>query len=148
MPVQEQVKDAGTFVWLETLIHDIRYGARQLIKTPVFLSVAVLSLGLGIGVNTAIFTLINTVMLQFLPVRDPGRLVLFYDGISTGVYSGDKFAGDIFSYPSWQYLHGHNNSFEDLCAFRQGSDAVVMHVAGAPDNGPRERARAHLVSGN
>lgn len=135
-------------MWLETLVRDIRYGARQLLKTPVFLSVAVLSLALGIGVNTAIFTLINAVMLQSLPVRDPGRLVLFYDGISTGTHTGDTLASDIFSYPSWQYLRSHNSSFDDLCAFRQGSDTVVMHVAGAPENGPRERARAHLVSGN
>jgi predicted permease len=135
-------------MWLETLTRDIRYGARQLLKTPVFLMVAVFSLALGIGVNTAIFTLIDAVMLQSLPVRDPGRLVLFYDGISTGVYSGDGFKSDIFSHPSWEYLKTHNDSFDDLSAFSQGSDRVTMHVAGTAGNGPMEFATAHMVSGN
>jgi predicted permease len=142
------VKDTSTIVWLETLVRDTRYGARQLVKTPVFLTVAVLSLALGIGVNTAIFTLIDAVMLQSLPVRDPGGLVLFYDGISTGVYSGDGFGKDIFSHPSWEYLKTHNDSFDDLSAFRQSSDRVTMHVAGTAGNGPMERATVHLVSGN
>src|SRR5581483_2207944 len=116
---QDQVTDASTVVWLETFARDIRYGARQLIKTPVFLFVAVLSLALGIGVNTAIFTLIDAVMLQSLPVHDPDQLVLFYDGISTGVYSGDGLGTDIFSHPSWEYLKTHNDSFDDLSAFSQ-----------------------------
>jgi macrolide transport system ATP-binding/permease protein len=146
--IQDQVRDASTIVWLETLVHDLQYGFRQLRKAPVLVAVAVLSLALGIGANTAIFTLINAVMLQSLPVRDPGRLVLFYDGISTGVYSGDSFPSDIFSYPSWQYLRSHSDSFEDLCAFRQGSDRVVMHISGSAESGPPERAEVHLVSGN
>ncbi len=86
---EDQVRDASTIVWLETLLQDVRYGLRQLRKAPVLVAVAVVSLALGIGANTAIFTLIDAVMLQSLPVRDPGRLVLFYNGIDTGVYSGD-----------------------------------------------------------
>ncbi|MGI9074660.1 MAG: ABC transporter permease [Bryobacteraceae bacterium] len=148
MLIQDQVRDASTILWLETLVQDVRYGLRQLRKAPVLVAVAVLSLALGIGANTAIFTLINAVMLQSLPVRDPGRLVLFYDGIDAGVYSGDDFPSNIFSYPSWQYLKTHNNSFEDLCAFRQGTDRVVMHIAGSAESGPPEEAEAHLVSGN
>jgi hypothetical protein len=94
--IRDQVRDASTILWLETLVQDLRYGIRQLRTAPVLVAVAVLSLALGIGANTAIFTLINAVMLQSLPVRDPGRLVLFYDGIDTGVYSGDDFPGNIF----------------------------------------------------
>jgi predicted permease len=146
--IQEQVRDASTVIWLETLLGDVRYGLRQLRKAPVLVAVAVLSLALGIGANTAIFTLINAVMLQSLPVRDPGRLVLFYDGISTGVYSGDDFPSYIFSYPSWQYLKAQNDSFEDLCSFRQGTDRVVLHVPGPAKSQTRERAAVHLVSGN
>lgn len=66
-------------MWLERLVQDVRFGFRQLRKTPILVAIAVLSLALGIGANTAIFTLINAVMLQSLPVRDPGRLTLFYD---------------------------------------------------------------------
>ncbi len=86
---------------LETLWQDLRYAVRQYRRTPVLVAVAVLSLAMGIGANTAVFTLINAVMLQWLPVADPARLVLFYDGISTGTYSGTSFHGDIFSYASW-----------------------------------------------
>jgi len=108
----------------------------------------VISLGLGVGANTAIFTLINAVMLQNLPVQDPGRLVLFYDGINDGVYSGDGFPGDIFSYASWEYFRDHNESFQGLCAFRQSSDRLVMHLVGSTDSGPKEQAEGHLVSGS
>ncbi|HEX4232091.1 MAG TPA: ABC transporter permease [Bryobacteraceae bacterium] len=106
------------------------------------------SLALGIGANTAIFTLINAVILQSLPVRDPGRLVLFYDGISTGVYSGGDLQSNEFSYPFWQYLKAHHDSFESLSAFRQGNDRVILHVAGSNDTGPSEQAIVHLVAGN
>ncbi|HXJ40606.1 MAG TPA: ABC transporter permease, partial [Bryobacteraceae bacterium] len=148
MLIQDHMRDASTISWIETIWQDLRYGVRQLGKAPVLLTVAVLSLALGIGANTAIFTLINAVMLQSLPVRDPGRLALFNDDISTGVYSGDDFSSNEFSYPSFQYLQLHNDSFVSLCAFRQNTDRVVMHLAGISEAGLRERAAAHLVSGN
>ena len=130
------------------MLRDIRYGFRQLKKSPVLVCAAIVSLALGIGANTAIFTLINSVMLQYLPVKDPARLVLFYDGISTGVYSGNAFRGDYFSYPFYRYLREHNDSFANLCAFRQSNDQAVFHVAGESDTGPWEQAKVHLVSGN
>ncbi|HEX6546482.1 MAG TPA: ABC transporter permease, partial [Bryobacteraceae bacterium] len=102
---------------------------------------------LGIGANTAIFTLIDAVMLQNLPAKDPGKLVLFYDGVETGVYSGDGFPGKWFSYASWEYFRDHNVSFENLCAFRQGVDLFMMHVAGSAETG-KERVSGHLVSGS
>ena len=146
--IQEQMRDASILTWLETLLQDLRYGVRQLRKSPVLVTVAVLSLTLGIGANTAIFTLLNTVMLQNLPVRDPGRLVLYYDGVSTGVYSGDGFSSNMLSFPLWEYLKAHNKSFIGMSAFRQGVDRVTMHIAEYSGSGPRERATAHLVSGN
>jgi predicted permease len=146
--VKDRMHEASTIAWLETMVQDIRYGFRQLAKAPVLVAVAVLSLTLGIGANTAIFTLINAVMLQSLPVRDPASLVLFYDGISTGVYSGGDVQSNEFSYPFWQYLKAHHDSFESLSAFRQGNDTVILHVAGSNETGPGEQATVHLVSGN
>ncbi len=144
--IAERMRDAGTLTWLETCLQDIRYGFRQLLKSPVLLAVAVLSLALGIGANTAIFTLIDAVMLQLLPVRDPSSLVLFSDGASEGTSNGDLL-GDAISYPFYQDLRAHNDSFQDLCAFRQGEDSVTMHVEGEPDTHVGY-ASVHLVSGN
>jgi predicted permease len=144
--IQVQTREASTIVWLETLVQDVRYGCRQLGRTPLVTLVAVLSLALGIGANTAIFSLINAVMLQSLPVRDPGRLVLFYDGVATGVYSGVAFPGDMFSYRCWEYFRDHNEAFEDLSAFSQGSEDVMMRLSSGA--GRREPARGHLVSGS
>src|SRR6185503_9239024 len=62
----------------EDMFQDLRYGLRMLVRTPVFTTVAVLSLTLGIGANTAIFSLINAVMLKKLPVKNPEQLVLLY----------------------------------------------------------------------
>ncbi len=146
--VQDRMRDASTIVWLETMLHDIRYGLRQLAKAPVLVTVATLSLALGIGANTAVFTLIDSVMLQSLPVREPARLVLFYDGIATGIYDGGDLQSNEFSYPFWQYLEKHDDPFESLSAFRQSNDPVILHVAGSSDAGPSEQAKVHLVSGN
>ncbi len=144
--IAERMRDASTIAWLETCVQDIRYGLRQLLKSPVLLAVAVLSLALGIGANTAIFTLINAVMLQLLPVRDPAGLVLFSDAVSEGTSSGDLI-GDALSYPFYQDLHSNNRAFQDLCAFREGEDDVTLHVRGEP-NTQVGYASVHLVSGN
>ena len=146
------VREDTRAVWISLAIErfgqDLKFGARQLAKAPALVAVAVISLALGIGANTAIFTLINAVMLQSLPVRDPARLVLFYDGLSTGVYNGDGVESDEFSYPFWEYLQTHHEPFESLAAFRQSNDRVILHVAGSNDSGPSERATVHMVAGN
>lgn len=144
--IADQMRDASTIVWLETLLQDVRCGCRQLLKSPVLLAVAVVSLALGIGSNSAIFTLIHTVMMRQLPVRDPASLAIFYNGMSEGVGSGD-LVGDAVSYPFYKDLRANNDSFQDLCAFREGEDDVVMHVAGEPGS-TMGRATVHLVSGN
>jgi macrolide transport system ATP-binding/permease protein len=144
--IADRMRDASTIAWLETCLQDLRYGFRQLLKSPVLLGVAVLSLALGIGANTAVFTLINAVMLQLLPVRDAGGLVLFNDAASEGTSIGDLI-GDALSYPFYQYLRSHSNAFQDLCAFREGEDNVMLHVTGEPDT-QVGYASVHLVSGN
>lgn len=73
--IEEECRDARHVQWFENSVRDIRYALRNLAKAPVFAAVAVLSLALGIGANTAVFSLIDTVMLQTLPVRDPQQLV-------------------------------------------------------------------------
>jgi hypothetical protein len=75
--LREEALDAWGWNWLEQTIQDARYGLRMLLKNPGFTAVAVVSLGLGIGANTAIFTLINNVMLKSLAVPEPQQLVSF-----------------------------------------------------------------------
>ena len=75
--IREQMRDASTIVWLETLLQDLRYGLRILSRTPGISAIAILSLALGIGANAAIFSLVDRVILSILPVKQPEQLVLF-----------------------------------------------------------------------
>src|SRR5580658_8538124 len=74
--VQEDAREVWSFVWLEQLWQDVRFGLRMLLKSPAFTAVAVLTLAFGIGANTAIFSLIDAVMLRSLPVENPAQLML------------------------------------------------------------------------
>jgi len=128
-------------------MRDLRFAIRMLMRAPAFTAVAVATLALGIGANTAIFTLFNAVLLQSLPVREPSRLVIFGDaGAGEGTSSGDPFYGawNLYSYESYQFLAAANLPFESLAAVRSGEDPVSVRVAGAPR---AERAQAHLVGG-
>ncbi|MGI9065742.1 MAG: ABC transporter permease [Pyrinomonadaceae bacterium] len=136
---------------METLLRDIRYGVRSLLKRPAFALIAALTLALGIGANTAIFTLINSVILKPLPVTRPDELVLFNDKPSEGTRNsdGDLAAGrwDLFSYASYKYFREHDPSFVDLSAFRSGESRVSVRRTDG-QSGESERASGHLVSGN
>jgi hypothetical protein len=100
---------------MDSLSKDIRYALRALLKRPGFTAVAVLTLALGIGANTAIFTLLNAVVLKSLPVAKPEELVLFNDSSGEGTSIGDPAVGQwrYFSYPSYEYFRDHNQSFEE-----------------------------------
>ena len=93
---------------LETLWHDARYALRLMRRSPGFTAVAVLSLSLGIGANTAIFSLINTLMLRRLPVEKPGQLVELLSR-----YPGDPRV-NAFSWQSYEHYRDHNHVFSGL----------------------------------
>src|ERR1051325_12180038 len=96
-----------------TLIQDFRYGVRMLLKRPGVTLVAVLSLALGIGANTAIFSLIDTTMLKSLPVRDPERLGLFGNGENAGLtHSFPNGKTDLFSFPFYRLMRQRTRSEE------------------------------------
>ena len=78
--VKDDCRDARGTRWLEQLVQDVRYGARVLARAPAFTAVAILSLALGIGANTAIFSLVNSLLIRSLPVRAPDRLALLENG--------------------------------------------------------------------
>jgi predicted permease len=136
-----------------TVLQDLRYGLRTLARNPAFTAVAVLTLALGIGANTAIFSLLNAVMLKVLPVQKPEQLVLFYEGSDEGMRISKGGIGEggrwkYYSYPLYEYLRDHNQSFQGICAFRLGEDRLSVSMAGRPSGGVAQEARGHLVSGN
>jgi hypothetical protein len=148
--VKERAREAWGWRWLEDLLGDLRFGVRMLRKNPGFTAVAVLTLALGIGANTAIFTIFDAVLLESLPVHEPTRPVLFTDELSEGSYSGDPPSNrwEAFSTEVSDYLRKQPLPFESLAAFRSGEDTVTVRLHSPSANGPAERARAQLVSGN
>ncbi len=116
--VKEQVRSVGWEATVESLWHDIRYSIRLLLKSPGFTAVAVLSLALGIGANTAIFTLINSLLLKTLPVRDPQQLVAFGEQYGGGTVDGiDPGPLDLFPYEFYRQLNPRSDLLRGLCAY-------------------------------
>jgi hypothetical protein len=108
---QERSREMWGWDSVETLWQDIRFGLRMLAKNPGFTAVAVLTLALGIGANTAIFSLINALMLRVLPVRDPEHLVELLHQ-----YPGEPRMNG-FSWRSYEHFRDHNHVFSGLIGF-------------------------------
>ena len=130
---------------LEATLTDLRYGLRLLARTPGFTAVAVLSLALGIGANTAIFTLIDVVLLRMLPVKSPQELISLNIDDQTGRHFSRSTDGNsltAFSYPSYLQMREHNQVRSSLFAFKS-SGRLNAQV-----NGEAEFARGQLVTAN
>src|SRR5258708_16009425 len=110
----------------ETIRQDGRHAIRLLLQTRGFAAVAILSLALGIGANTAIFTLIDTVLLRSLPVHDPERLVVF------ALDPDDPSVGS--NYPDYVYIRAHNKLFSGGGAHGRGARGAAMQAP--PQDGP------------
>jgi predicted permease len=120
------------------LVSDVRFALRNLRKAPIFTAVAVLSLALGIGANTAIFTLIDQLMLRLLPVKNPSELVLLD---SHGNHYGNNRGANSFSYPMYKDFAARNQVFDGVLARFATPVSVSFH-------GRTERASGELVSGS
>jgi predicted permease len=131
---------------METLLQDIRYGLRMLLKSPAFTSVAVLTLALGIGANTAIFTLVNALLLKMLPIKAPQELVAVGDPTRVNDRSSGTPQTDLFSYPLYKEFRDNNTIFSGLIAAgtEHRIDADASSAGGTSD----ERIVGRLVSGN
>jgi predicted permease len=117
---------------------DLRYAFRALRKSPVFTTVAVLSLALGIGANTAIFTLLDQILLRLLPVKDASRLVLL---TMVGRHYGSNWGANAISYPMYRDFQDHNEVFSGMfCRFPWSASLTF--------GGQTERVEAELVSGS
>jgi MacB-like periplasmic core domain len=129
--------------WTETLLKDLRYAARQFSRNPVFTLVAVASLAIGIGANTAIFSVLNAVMLKSLPVRDPQGLVMLTDpntsGVSSGLDTGDR---NMLTYSEFTQIRDHATTLEGMCAAQSQLNRWQARIGG----GAQEEVLAKLVS--
>jgi predicted permease len=131
---------------MQTLLRNLRYVVRQFRMAPVFTSAAVLTLALGIGGTTAIFTLINAVMLRSLPVSDPGRLYRVGEGDDCCVEGGPQDRWGMFSYPLFQRLKAETPEFEEVAAFQAGTRRLSVRREGS---GTAARPlRSEYVTGN
>src|SRR5215472_13335530 len=102
---------------MRNTIDDVRYGLRRLRKSPAFTIVATLTLALGIGANTAIYTLLDQAILRSLPVQEPDRLVaLRFSGDDTGSRHARGDSNLVFSYPMYRDLRDGSAVFSGLCA--------------------------------
>jgi predicted permease len=146
---KEGCRDAlGTRLLLD-LARDIRYGVRLLRRSPAFAITAILSLGLGIGANAAIFSLVDALLLRPLPVRDPERLVLFFEGDRQGRWGGTPGPGPLtaYSYPLYQRLRADDPFFEGIAAEKNNDSNASVRRGGSPVS-PAERAVAKIVTAN
>ena len=127
-----------TFVgWLDTVFRDLKYTYRTLARTPGFTAVAVLTLALGIGANTAIFSLLDQVLLRLLPVKDPQQLVLL---TMKGRHYGSNWGGNAISHPMFRDFRDHNEVFSDMfCRFPTSASLSFGQQS--------ERVSVELVSG-
>ena len=113
--IREQTRAAWSWIWLEQLVRDVKYGTRTLLRSPEFAIVSVLVMALGIGATTSLFTMVRAVLLRPLPFRDSGKLVMLYDHYRHNK-GGDGFnavaPGD---YRDWR---SQTHGFEDMAAMR------------------------------
>jgi predicted permease len=145
--VKEAYRDQRTLPLVETLLADARHGLRLLMRSPVFTVVAVLSLALGIGGSSAVFSIVDSVLLKSLPVRAPSRLVFIEAGVR-GLHVDDRPTADLFSYPRYEDLREGTDVFEGLAAFASFDWTVYVRDSGPGASTRPEPASARLVSGN
>src|SRR5512133_2582480 len=108
----------------------IRYALRQFRLSPVFTAAAVLTLALGIGGTTAVFTLVHAIMLRSLPVHDPARLFRIGDGDDCCVEGGPQDRWGMFSFPLYERLKENAPEFEELTAFQAGHGRMSVRREG------------------
>lgn len=151
--IAEDARDVWTVVWfgrlLQQFLQDLRFAVRMLRKTPGFAAVAVLTLALGIGANTAIFSVVNSVLLSNLPVRNAQQLVFLTNpdeqGFESGFGDGDR---DFLTYPEFQELEQRNQVFSGLLAASSFATEIPVELEGAAADNSGTRSQVSLVSGS
>lgn len=155
--VKERVRVARTGAWLETLVRDIRFGLRILRRSPTFTAVAVLTLALGVGATTAVFTLVQQVMLRSLPVAKPDQLWRIGDAVACCYADGYTQGSDdglpqndwnLFSWDVYRFFRANTLAFEQLAAFQIGEGNAELAVRRTGSRASVEERDGEYVSGN
>jgi len=145
--IKEQGYERRGAGWIEDVIQDVRYGLRVLRKSPGFTGIAVLTLALGIGANTAIFTLVHAVMLKQLPIANPHELYRIGEGeYYCCEWGGLEGSWGTFDYPYYKHLRDTNPAFEQIAAFSGGLWSFNVRRDGSP--AAAETTNGEYVSGN
>jgi MacB-like periplasmic core domain len=142
--LKQRQRESRTTMFFANVWRDVRYGARQLTKTPVFTIVCVLTLALGVGANTAVFSVMHAVLMKMLPVEEPSRVFYLH---TTGYPDGVSQTGDSstsFSYPVYRALR-EQSGLQEVIAFipMSFSGKAPVRVGAVP-----EEAAGDMVSGN
>ncbi len=117
---KEEIRSVWIVPWLESVAQDLQYAIRGFRRSPGFTAVAIASLALGIGANTALFTIANAVLLKMLPVRDPHELVELLQQ-----YPGEPRGNGYWSVPSFEHFRDNNHVFSTLAGFSRDNRAQV-----------------------
>jgi predicted permease len=145
--VADVTRNQWGWLRLELLLHDLRYALRQLRKSPGFSLTVVITLALGIGANSAIFTLVHDILLRSLPVDDPSRLYRIGDKTDCCYYNNfqnDNGDFDLFSYDLYLHLKRAAPEFEQLAAVEAGGNSYSVRKGAMP----AKPMRTEYVSGN
>ena len=121
--IREVHREQRGLPWLDVLARDLRYGVRTLWKSPALTCTVTLSLALGIGANTALFSLVDDLLLRSLPVREPGRLVQVRQTVTV---LGITKVGTSFPSDAFDYIRTHNQVFSEIVGFNPLDRPVVM----------------------
>lgn len=143
--IKEDCRESRGTLWVEFLVEDIRFGLRQLSKSPGFTLIAILTLTLAIGANTAIFTLLNAILLRPLPVDNPRELLVFGNGRergSAGVLPNGRW--NLFSYAFFHDFRRQAASYSGIAAVNSMQFAIKASIAGAG----YQTTHVDLVSGS
>lgn len=151
--IEERSREVWQWPTVEGIVADVRFALRQLIKSPGFTITAVLTLALGIGATTAIFTLVQQVMLQSLPVTSPDQLWRIGDEPHCCDWTGYSQDSDdepgnwtLFSWEAYRQFRANTPGFQDLAALQSGS--MPLRVLRPGSSGPPDTANGEFVSGN
>ena len=153
--IKEDCRNARGISFLDSTGHDLRFGVRTLAKAPAFTAIIIVTLALGVGANTAIFTLVNAVMLRALPVRDPQQLVVLqwsvrhwnggtssFGDCASNTRNSDRFTSCSLPYPLFQEIQKQAKVLTDAMAFAGPSQMDLS------SDGAANTAQGELVSGS